>query len=136
MEKLQEGLTGAEALYSTSHRVWVAGVDSFLRLPLLQLLIGCNPDEDGKDCMTKLDKLKDRFCATPQPRDFTWDELVRLLRFFEFQLNQDGGGSHCLFVNRQDPALTIRTCRPHPKPILKEYQVREIRKFLEEKGFL
>ncbi len=86
--------------------------------------------------MTRQDKLKDRFCATPQPKDFAWDELVRLLGSLDFHLDQAGGGSHCRFVCQSDPSVVIWTCRPHPTPILKGYQMREIRKFLEEKGLL
>jgi len=84
--------------------------------------------------VSKKEKLLRRFLS--RPTDFTWDELVSLLGGFNFNLNNSSGSSHCCFVSGDDPSKVIRTCRPHPSPILKNYQIREIIKFLEEEELL
>ncbi|AWM32071.1 type II toxin-antitoxin system HicA family toxin [Hymenobacter nivis] len=75
--------------------------------------------------MAQLDKLRARLCA--KPKDFTWDELVKLLAAFGFEALGKGktAGSRRQFFN---PAtqVAISMHKPHPGNILKEYQLKEI----------
>lgn len=75
--------------------------------------------------MSQLDKLRARLCA--KPKDFTWDELVKLLAAYGFEAFTKGktAGSRRQFFN---PAthLAISLHKPHPGNLLKEYQLKEI----------
>lgn len=75
--------------------------------------------------MTQLDKLHKRICS--RPKDFTWEELARLLKAYGYEELAGGktGGSRRRFFN---PAiqLVITLHKPHPGNILKEYQLKEI----------
>ncbi len=72
--------------------------------------------------MTQLDKLKKRFLS--MPRDFTWIELIRLLESLNYQETQAGktSGSRVRFVHEEFPPISLH--KPHPKPVLKAYQLR------------
>lgn len=84
--------------------------------------------------MTKKEKLITRFLK--KPKDFTWDELVKLLAHFDY--NQVGvgktGGSRVRFVRENYPPITLH--KPHPKPILKRYQLDEIIHLLKQEKLL
>ena len=75
--------------------------------------------------MAQLGKLKARLCA--KPKDFTWDELVKLLAAYGFESLTKGktAGSRRQFYN---PAtqVAISLHKPHPGNLLKEYQLKEI----------
>ena len=75
--------------------------------------------------MSQLDKLKNRLCA--KPKDFTWDELAKVLAAYGFEELTKGktAGSRRQFYN---PAtqVAISLHKPHPGNILKEYQLKEI----------
>ncbi len=72
--------------------------------------------------MTRLNKLIARFKSLP--KDFTWDELIRLLKSLGFQEIQ-GDGSRVKFFN-QDKDCLIQLHKPHPGKILKHYALRAI----------
>ena len=74
--------------------------------------------------MTKYEKLKDRFLS--EPKDFTWQELVKFLGFFGYVLTNAGksSGSRVRFIHSEYPPITLH--KPHPKPVLKKYQVENI----------
>ncbi len=80
--------------------------------------------------MSKKEKLLRRFLS--KPTDFTFDELVTLLNFFGFELSNSGKttGSACKFENKD--GLCVFLHKPHPKSILKSYQVKEVANFLKE----
>lgn len=64
--------------------------------------------------MSKQQKALQRLCATPPPTDFTWDELVSLLKRLGYVLLKNKG-SRRKFHNVQLDALII--ChQPHPSP--------------------
>lgn len=84
--------------------------------------------------MAKFAKLKQRFLS--DPKDFTWDELVRLMQGLGFSLDQSGGGSHCRFVLKSDASIIVNAFRPHPDGTLRRYQIREIRNYLQERGLI
>jgi len=89
--------------------------------------------------MSRHQKLVERFCALPAPRDFRFADLITLLAGFGFTLHEHGGGSsHKSFVYRrpQGDEHRIVCARPHPGGVLKVYQVREIGAKLRQWGFL
>lgn len=75
--------------------------------------------------MSQLDKLRIRLCA--KPKDFTWDELVKLLAAYGFEELTKGkmAGSRRQFYNATTQ-VAISLHKPHPGNILKEYQLKEI----------
>ncbi len=75
--------------------------------------------------MAQLDKLRARLCA--KPKDFTWDELVKLLTAYGFGALTKGktAGSRRQFFN-PTTQVAISMHKPHPGNILKEYQLKEI----------
>jgi hypothetical protein len=84
--------------------------------------------------MTRQDKLLARFRR--HPADFTWDELVRLLRRFGYAVESKGGtgGSRVRFARPGYPPINLH--RPHPGSIVRRYQLREVQEFLISEGLL
>ena len=78
--------------------------------------------------MAKIKKLIDRFKSTP--KDFTWNELTKVLNTFGYKQINSGktSGSRVRFVHSYYPAIILHT--PHPTQILKRYQLEEISTFL------
>ena len=74
--------------------------------------------------MSKLDKLVARLLS--QPTDFTWDELLRLLRALGYRELAAGktGGSRRAFGN--EAGTLIRLHQPHPGNVLKQYQLKQL----------
>ena len=79
-------------------------------------------------------KLIDRF--QQRPRDFTWNELVRLLRGFGYRQAKPGrtGGSRRRFVLPPYPTIILH--QPHPGNTLKMSQVDQVKDILEKEGLL
>lgn len=71
--------------------------------------------------MGRVDKLIARFKS--RPKDFSWDELVRLLTALGYCEVKTGksGGSRRKFVH--DSAPTIALHKPHPGNIVKSYVI-------------
>lgn len=84
--------------------------------------------------MTQYEKLISRLLASP--RDFTWAELVKLLGRFGYSQISGGktGGSRVRFIHEELPPIILH--KPHPKPILKRYQLEEIVHFLKQEKLL
>jgi hypothetical protein len=80
-------------------------------------------------------KLLRRFLS--RPNDFTYDELIVLLRGFGYQKMKSGktAGSRIAFINERSKHI-IRLHRPHPNNTLKIYQILELEKELKLKGFI
>lgn len=77
--------------------------------------------------MTKQEKLLKRFLS--KPRDFTFNELRKLLRGFGYQEIKAGktSGSRVAFFHESIQHI-IRLHKPHPKNTLNRYQL----DFIEE----
>jgi hypothetical protein len=84
--------------------------------------------------VSKKDKLLERLLRVPPVKDFRWEELVTLMDYCGFDLDESGGGSHKHFVNRANPELVVDTYRPHPGGIMHVYQLKQIACFLKEMG--
>ncbi|MCE5255779.1 MAG: type II toxin-antitoxin system HicA family toxin [Spirochaetaceae bacterium] len=85
--------------------------------------------------MSKDEKLLKRFLA--RPKNFTYDELRKLLKSFGYVEDQQGktSGSRVAFYNENTQHI-IRLHKPHPGNELKMYQIDLIREELKERGLL
>lgn len=83
--------------------------------------------------MTKRAKLIERFLT--MPKDFTYDETVKLLRFFGYEEIANDGSKRA-FVNKEDDNHMIFFHEPHPGNIMKRYVLELIKSKLEERGRL
>ncbi|KPU43925.1 hypothetical protein OXPF_20900 [Oxobacter pfennigii] len=84
--------------------------------------------------MSKKEKLVERLLS--KPKDFTCEELVTLLGYFEYKQVNLGktSGSRIAFSNSDKDY--IRLHKPHPTNILKPYQVEDVITALKERGLL
>jgi len=69
--------------------------------------------------MTAKEKLIDRF--KKKPKDFSFDELKRMLSFYGY-IEKQGAGSRVIFIN-DNTKHKIKLHKPHPGNILKRYQL-------------
>jgi len=82
--------------------------------------------------MTKAEKLINRF--KKKPKDFSYDELGKLLKLFGY-IEKQGAGSRVVFINSEsDHKLKLH--KPHQGNILKRYQLDLIENELKSKGKL
>lgn len=82
--------------------------------------------------MSKYDKLLETFLQIPPPKDFTWSDLLTLMRGFGFEWKNPKGGSHGFFLNAEKGLIIKPAVRPHPQNTLKIYQIRLIKEKLFE----
>ncbi|MDN3515945.1 MAG: type II toxin-antitoxin system HicA family toxin [Candidatus Brocadia sp.] len=83
--------------------------------------------------MSRFEKLLKRFLS--KPKDFTYDELTRLLAGLGYEKASTGKttGSRVAFVNSETRHI-IKLHRPHPGSELKRYQLDDIEETLRDKG--
>lgn len=81
------------------------------------------------------EKLIARFVALP--RDFTFDEMVRLLHGFGYVQSNKGktSGSRVRFLNAEKQSM-IDLHKPHPGNIVKMGAMKDVLGFLESNGFI
>lgn len=84
--------------------------------------------------MSKKEKLIARLLS--KPKDFTFEELTTLLGSLDYKQVSLGktSGSEVAFSNGEGDY--IRLHKPHPRNILKPYQVVDIITALQERGLL
>lgn len=82
--------------------------------------------------MTSISKLIDRF--KKKPKDFSFDELKRLLSSLGY-VEKQGAGSRVVFSN-EITNHKIKLHKPHPGNILKRYQLDIIEDELKTKNLL
>ncbi|MBR6332303.1 MAG: type II toxin-antitoxin system HicA family toxin [Dehalococcoidales bacterium] len=71
------------------------------------------------------------------PKDFSFEELEKLLNFFSYIKKEKGrtSGSRVMFINEKTKAkLTLH--KPHPRKELLNYQIKEIIEHLKQEGLL
>lgn len=85
--------------------------------------------------MTKLDKLIKRLLS--RPKDFKYSELTSLLIQFGYQelKTRKTSGSRRAFMNEKSKHI-IRLHKPHPKDILKMYQIDYLIQELKKKELI
>ena len=71
--------------------------------------------------MSRQEKLVRRLVAVP--KDFTWDELTKVLALFGYQEVTGGktGGSRRKFIDNNKNVISLH--KPHPSNILKTYAI-------------
>ena len=79
--------------------------------------------------MTKKSKLTVRFLS--MPNDFHFNEVVRLLGYFDFKEIKTGStsGSRVKFINTSGVPIMLH--KPHPSGIMKQYQLKQIKELIE-----
>lgn len=84
--------------------------------------------------MTRKEKLINRFCR--KPKDFTWDELITLLTSLGYKQGDSGktSGSRRRFIHSNGSIINLH--EPHPKRVLKKYQIELLFEILENEKFL
>ena len=84
--------------------------------------------------MGQKEKLIERLLSNP--KDFTFQEASTLLNHLGYNQTKGGktGGSRVAFSN--DKQDYIRMHKPHPRNILKIYQVNDLINDLDERGLL
>lgn len=80
--------------------------------------------------MSKIEKEIERLKS--KPKDFTYDEVKRILNNFGFVENNKGktSGSRMEFKDNLNRKIVLH--KPHPSNILKPYVILKIKKKLEE----
>lgn len=70
------------------------------------------------------DKLILRFLS--QPKDFTWDEMNRLLESLGFEAGNKGktSGSRIIFKKKDSNSILLH--KPHPGNIVKRYVMKQV----------
>jgi hypothetical protein len=82
----------------------------------------------------KNEKLVERLLSNP--KDFTWEELVKVLGFYGYTERKGGktGGSRRKFVDGNDNIISLH--KPHPGNIVKTYAINDIIEHLITNGKL
>lgn len=85
--------------------------------------------------MSKRQKLIERFLVIPN--DFTYDELVQVLKLFGYMEDKSGKTSvSAVRFIRENSFSQIRFHKPHPQKIIKRYILQYIKETLESEGLL
>ncbi len=84
--------------------------------------------------MTKREKSLTRLLTIP--KDFTWNELTNVLNGFGYKQISGGktGGSRMRFIHPDYPPIMLH--KPHPKPVLKRYQLEDVIHLLEQEELI
>lgn len=79
------------------------------------------------------EKLIERF--KKQPKDFNWDELIRLFAIFGYKIDNKGktSGSRVIFANGES---SYTAHKPHPGSIVKGYVMKQVLEFLTKNKFI
>lgn len=80
------------------------------------------------------EKLIERF--KQQPKDFTFDEMTKLLECFGYAKSNKGktSGSRVIFKNEGKQPIMLH--KPHPGNIVKSYVMKQVYEYLKESGQL
>lgn len=83
--------------------------------------------------MSQKEKLLKRLLS--RPNDFTFDELKKVLISFGYTLDESRSGSRVSFIH-ESTKKTIILHKPHPGNTMKQYQLNEAIKSLEEANLI
>lgn len=84
--------------------------------------------------MSKLEKEIERLKS--KPKDYTYEEVKSLLNKLGYIENNKGktSGSRVRFRNKENVKIDLQ--KPHPKNILKPYQINDLIQILKEGGII
>ncbi len=74
--------------------------------------------------MSKNDKIVERFMTFP--KDFTFDEMEKLLSYFGYAKSNKGKTSGSRVMFKKDGSAPILLHKPHPGNIMKEYALKQV----------
>ncbi|MBP7471147.1 MAG: type II toxin-antitoxin system HicA family toxin [Flavobacterium sp.] len=79
--------------------------------------------------MSKVEKIIEKLKS--KPKDYTWDEMLKVLNYFGFEQMAQGktGGSRRKLMNGNKQIISLH--EPHPQKVLKWYQLDIIIDFLK-----
>lgn len=82
--------------------------------------------------MSKIEKLIERLLSNP--KDLTWEELVKVLAHFGYEEKKTGktGGSRRKFVSESMNIISLH--KPHPSNIVKHYAINAVIEQLKDNG--
>jgi hypothetical protein len=85
--------------------------------------------------MSTKEKLIERFCNLP--KDFTFDETMKLLSGYGYRVHNKGAtsGSRIRFINEETKEY-IDIHKPHPGHIMKEWMMKTIYQHLKNNGLI
>ena len=85
--------------------------------------------------MSKKEKLIYRFLSLP--KDFTYDELDVLLKYFGFEAEKGGKTTgSAIKYKHSDTGVRIYLHKPHPGNFLKKYILIQVMDLLRKEGYL
>ncbi|MCJ2375150.1 MULTISPECIES: type II toxin-antitoxin system HicA family toxin [Pseudomonas] len=70
--------------------------------------------------MSKIRKLIDDFTRTPSPKDFAWNDAVKILEHFGYK-EFEGAGSRKKFIDSKNRKILLH--KRHPDSTLLGYQI-------------
>ena len=84
--------------------------------------------------MSRRDKLISRL--RDKPKNFTWDELVKLLKWVGYREALAGktGGSRRRFLHATAPTIALH--KPHPSNMVKRYVIKDVLRVLTEENLI
>lgn len=84
--------------------------------------------------MSSKDKLILRFAS--MPRDFTWEEMSRLLISLGYAPGNKGKTSGSRVIFKGEGKMPIMLHKPHPGNIIKEYVMKQVYDYLKNDGLI
>lgn len=84
--------------------------------------------------MSRIEKLLRRFLSAP--KDFTWEELIKILAAFNYEeiIGGKTGGSRRKFKDDKNNIISLH--KPHPSNKLKRYVISDVINHLKINGHL
>lgn len=84
--------------------------------------------------MGKTEKLLTKLLKQPPPKDFTWNELVKLLASFGYEQKTGSGSKRKFYKSVQGYAVPINLHEPHPQNTIKTIYIKQIIQALKQNG--
>jgi hypothetical protein len=84
--------------------------------------------------MSKNEKIIERFITLP--KDFTFDEMEKLLTYFGYEKSNKGKTSGSRVMFKKDGSSPILLHKPHPENIMKEYALKQVYNVLINEGLI
>ena len=78
--------------------------------------------------INRKEKLIARFLSMPS--DFQYDEMIKLLGYFDFEEVKKGKTSESRVKFMNPEGIPIMLHKPHPSRIMKHYQLKQIKELL------
>jgi hypothetical protein len=92
-----------------------------------------HPVKGWKDEMSRIQKLIDDFTRKPCPKDFGWEDAVKILKHYGYQ-ELEAAGSRKKFIDSSRRKILLH--KRHPDSTLLEYQIELVLEALTLHGHL